>query len=177
MVYPGLKETEKAAASERRRISDGKDAKLYVRGAGVTSAMSLKFSHCCNPVPGDRIVGIVEPKNVLAVHVIDCPTLAQYEDQEELWRDLHWTADAERNTVSQTRLHATITDAPGVLGQACTIIGEAGGNIVAVDMRLRHSDFFDVAFDIEVRDARHLTHIAAALRACPSVETVERAAA
>ena len=44
-----------------------------------------------------------------------------------------------------------------------------------VDMRLRHSDFFDVDFGIEVRDARHLTHIAAALRACPSVETVDRA--
>jgi GTP pyrophosphokinase/guanosine-3',5'-bis(diphosphate) 3'-pyrophosphohydrolase len=63
-----------------------------------------------------------------------------------------------------------------VLGQACTIIGEAGGNIVGVNMRHRHSDFFDVDFDIEVTDARHLTHIAAALRSSPSIETVERAA-
>ncbi|HWA62269.1 MAG TPA: ACT domain-containing protein, partial [Caulobacteraceae bacterium] len=97
-----------------------------------------------------------------------------FEDQEERWRDLHWTPEAERDTLSLARLNATITDAPGVLGQACTIIGEAGGNIVGVDMRLRHSDFFDVTFDIEVRDVRHLTHIAAALRACPSVETVDR---
>jgi guanosine-3',5'-bis(diphosphate) 3'-pyrophosphohydrolase len=176
VVFPGLKDTEKAAASARRKIEDGKGAKMYVRGAGVTAAMTLKFSPCCNPVPGDRIVGIVRPANVLAVHTIDCAELAQFEDQEELWRDLHWTPEAERDTISHTRLHATITDAPGVLGQACTIIGEAGGNIVGVDMRLRHSDFFDVVFDLEVRDVRHLTHIAAALRACPSIETVERAA-
>ena len=52
-----------------------------------------------------------------------------------------------------------------------------GGNIIGVNMRHRHSDFFDVDFDIEVKDARHLTHIAAALRACPSIETVERAKA
>ena len=175
-VFPGLKDTEKAAASERHRIEDGKAAKIYVRGAGMTAAMSLRFSRCCCPVPGDRIVGIVEPDNVLAVHVIDCSELADVEDQDERWRDLHWTQEAERNTLSLTRLNATITDAPGVLGQACTIIGEAGGNITAVDMRLRHSDFFDVAFDIEVRDVRHLTHIAAALRACPSVETVDRKA-
>ncbi len=174
VVFPGLKETERAAASERRRIEDGKSAKVYVRGAGLTAAMSLKFSTCCNPVPGDRIVGIVEPNHVLAVHVIDCAELAEFEDQEERWRDLHWTPEAERDTLSLARLNATITDAPGVLGQACTIIGEAGGNIVGVDMRLRHSDFFDVTFDIEVRDVRHLTHIAAALRACPSVETVDR---
>jgi len=72
-------------------------------------------------------------------------------------------------------LRATILDAPGVLGQACAIIGEAGGNIVGLSMHHRHSSFFDADIDIEVKDARHLTHIAAALRACPSVETVERA--
>ena len=69
---------------------------------------------------------------------------------------------------------ATIKNAPGVLGQACTIIGEAGANILNLKMSHRQSDFFDVDFDVEVVDARHLTHIAAALRACPSVETVDR---
>ena len=126
-------------------------------------------------MPGDRIVGIVQPDRSLAVHTIDCRQLAAFEDQEDLWRDLRWTAEAERNTFSESRLKATIRDAPGVLGQACTIIGEAGGNITGVNMRHRHSDFFDVDFDVEAKDARHLTHIAAALRACPSVETVERA--
>jgi GTP pyrophosphokinase/guanosine-3',5'-bis(diphosphate) 3'-pyrophosphohydrolase len=42
-------------------------------------------------------------------------------------------------------------------------------------MRHRHTDFFDVDFDLEIKDVRHLTHTAAALRACRSVETVERA--
>jgi GTP pyrophosphokinase/guanosine-3',5'-bis(diphosphate) 3'-pyrophosphohydrolase len=174
-VFPGLKETEKEAASARRRIEDGKAARFYVRGAGLAPGVSLRFSPCCNPMPGDRIVGIVGEGDDLAVHTIDCAQLAQYEDHEELWRDLQWTAEAERNTLSAARLHATIRDAPGVLGQTCTVIGEAGGNIVGVNMRHRHSDFFDVDFDVEVKDARHLTHIAAALRACPSVETVERA--
>jgi GTP pyrophosphokinase/guanosine-3',5'-bis(diphosphate) 3'-pyrophosphohydrolase len=41
-------------------------------------------------------------------------------------------------------------------------------------MHHRQSDFFGVDLDIEVNDARHLTHIAAALRANPSVEDVER---
>ncbi len=62
-----------------------------------------------------------------------------------------------------------------MLGRACTIIGDAGGNIVNLNMHHRQGDFFDVDIDLEVVDARHLTHIAAALRACPSVETVDRA--
>ena len=174
-VYPGLKAEERAAAAARRRIEDGKTAaRLFVRGGGLTPGVSLHFAACCSPVPGDRIVGIVQPDEGLAVHVIDCPRLAEYEDREELWRDLHWTPEAENATISRARLTATIRNAPGVLGQACTLIGEAGGNIVNLRMHHRQADFFDADFDIDVKDARHLTHIAAALRACPSVEEVDR---
>jgi len=172
-VFPGLKESERAAAAARTRIDDGK-ARLYVRGSGLTPGVSLHFADCCSPVPGDRIVGILAPPDGLNIHTIDCPRLAEYEDQEELWRDLHWTPAAESGTVSRARLTATVKNAPGVLGQACTLIGEAGGNIVNLKMHHRQSDFFDVDFDIDVVDVRHLTHIAAALRACPAVETVDR---
>jgi GTP pyrophosphokinase/guanosine-3',5'-bis(diphosphate) 3'-pyrophosphohydrolase len=174
-VFPGLKETEKAAASARRRIEDGKGARLYVRGGGLTPGVTLHFCDQCDPVPGDRIVGILRDDGQgLAVHAIDCAQLAEFEDRDDLWRDLQWTPEAERNTISQARLRATVRNAPGVLGQTCTIIGEAGGNIVGLRMHLRPSGFFDVDIDMDVRDARHLTNIAAALRACPAVETVER---
>ena len=176
VVFPGLAETEKAAAIARDRIDDSV-APLYLRGSGVEAGAKLHFARCCNPVPGDRIVGITQDDHSITVHAIDCANLAEFEAEESRWRDLHWTLDAERNTTSETHLNATIRDAPGVLGQACTIIGEAGGNIVGVNMRHRHSNFFDVDFAVEVKDARHLTHIAAALRACPSIETVERARA
>jgi GTP pyrophosphokinase/guanosine-3',5'-bis(diphosphate) 3'-pyrophosphohydrolase len=176
VIFPGLKESDRAAATATRRIEGGKSARLYVRGGGLTPGISLHFGTCCTPVPGDRIVGIVEPDSGgLTVHAIDCAKLAEYEDREELWRDLQWTPEAERNTVTLSRLTATIRNAPGVLGQACTVIGEAGGNIVNLRMHRRQADFFDVDFDVEVKDARHLTNIAAALRANPSIETVERA--
>jgi GTP pyrophosphokinase/guanosine-3',5'-bis(diphosphate) 3'-pyrophosphohydrolase len=174
-VFPGLKAAEREAASARRRIEDGKAAKLYVRGGGLTPGVALHFGGCCSPVPGDRIVGILEADSAgLTVHTIDCERLEEYEDREELWRDLQWTPEAERNSIARARLTATIRNAPGVLGQACTIIGEAGGNIVGLRMHHRQSDFFDVDIDVDVNDARHLTHISAALRANPSVETVDR---
>jgi len=175
-VFPGLKVTEREAASARRRIEEGKGARLYVRGGGLTPGISIHCGECCSPVPGDRIVGILEGDGRgVTVHTIDCERLAEFEDREELWRDLQWTPEAERNAIARARLTATIRNAPGVLGQACTIIGESGGNIVGLRMHHRQQDFFDVDFDLEVTDARHLTHIAAALRANPSVETVDRA--
>jgi GTP pyrophosphokinase/guanosine-3',5'-bis(diphosphate) 3'-pyrophosphohydrolase len=62
-----------------------------------------------------------------------------------------------------------------VLGEACVAIGEAGGNIFNLRMHHRQDDYFDVDFDVDVRDARHATNIVAALRANPMIETVERA--
>ncbi|WP_397415317.1 RelA/SpoT family protein [Phenylobacterium sp.] len=174
-IFPGLKAAEREAATARRPIQDGRSARLYVRGGGLTAGVSLHFAPCCSPVPGDRIVGILDGEGGgLKVHTIDCEGLAAFEDREELWRDLQWTPEAERNATAHARLTATIRNAPGVLGQVCTTIGEAGGNIVGLRMHHRQSDFFGVDLDIEVNDARHLTHIAAALRANPSVEDVER---
>ena len=175
IAFPGLKAAEREAATAQRRIEDGRGARLYVRGGGLASGAAIRFGHCCSPLPGDRIVGILEDDGRdLTVHTIDCGQLAEYEDREELWRDLQWTPEAERNAIARARLRATIRNAPGVLGQACTVIGEAGGNIMNLQMHYRQADYFDVDFDIEVTDARHLTHIAAALRANPSVETVDR---
>jgi GTP pyrophosphokinase/guanosine-3',5'-bis(diphosphate) 3'-pyrophosphohydrolase len=189
-VFPGLKLSEREAAAARARIENGRGgAGLYVSGSGLTPGVSLHFAECCSPVPGDRIVGILQTGEEadddttearsrdgggLTVHTIDCPRLAEFEDQDDLWRDLSWTPQAETSTISRGRLKATIKNAVGVLGQACTLIGEAGGDIANLRMHHRRSDFLDVDFDLDVRDARHLTHIAAALRACPAVEEVER---
>ena len=174
-VFPGLKADEKAAAARRQKIEDGPSAGSFVQGPDLKPGVKLHFSDCCSPVPGDRIVGISGDDGVVAVHAIDCSVLAQFEESEDLWRDIHWTAQAEQGTLSTAKLQVTIRDAPGVLGQVCTLIGEAGGNIISLNMHHRQSEFFDVDVDVEVRDARHLTLIAAALRACPPVETVERA--
>ena len=175
VAFPGLKDVDRVAATARRRIGGGRGARLFVRGGGLGSSVSLRFGECCNPIPGDRIVGIAEGDGrEVVVHTIDCSQLAAHEGHDDVWRDLHWTPEAEANTVSTARVRATIRNTPGVLGQACTIIGEAGGNIVGLIMQRGEAEFFDVDIDIDVRDVRHLTNIAAALRACPPIETVER---
>ena len=74
----------------------------------------------------------------------------------------------------------TGSDRGGALGtmvreRAGAVIGEAGGNIMNLRMHHRQSGYFDVDFDLDVRDARHLTHVAAGLRACPEVDVVDRA--
>lgn len=171
-LFPALKGTLMAGA-DRKKIGDAQ-ARLFVRGGGLTPGVSIHFGACCTPVPGDRIVGILEPEKGLTVHVIDCQKLADFADDDSVWQDLQWTPQAEQGVVGVARLRATIQNAPGVLGQVATVIGEAGGNILNLRMAHRQSDFFDMDLDVEVADAKHATSIIAALRANPSVDTVER---
>ena len=62
-------------------------------------------------------------------------------------------------------------------GIVTTLIGRNNGNISNLKFTSRSSDFFDMQIDVEVRDNRHLTNIIAALRASPSISSVERARA
>ncbi len=171
-LFPGLKGRLKAGP-DRKRIG-GDQGRLFVRGGGLTPGISIHFAHCCSPVPGDRIVGIMEPESGLNVHTIDCQRLADFADDDSVWQDLQWTPQAEQGAVAAARIRATIKNAPGVLGQVATTIGEAGGNILNLVMSHRQQDFFDVDIDLEVEDAKHATSIMAALRTNPSVDTVER---
>ena len=171
-LFPALKGRMKAGPDRRRIVDD--QARLFVRGGGLTPGVSVHFGQCCSPVPGDRIVGILGPDVGLTVHTIDCQKLADFTDDDSVWQDLQWTAHAEQGAVAAARLHATIKNAPGVLGEVATLIGEAGGNILNLVMSHRQQDFFDVNIDVEVEDAKHATTIMAALRANPSVDTVER---
>ena len=176
-VYPGHREMRKAKPGDRELIQDEKGG-LYVAGRGLTPGVSLHFASCCSPIPGDRIVGVMRPEKGIEVHVIDCQVLAGFEDEDgegEGWIDLRWTPEALSDAVSIGRVNATVRNEPGALAEIAGAVGEARGNIANIRTLTRSKDFFDMSFDIEVFDARHLSNIVAALKTCERVISVERA--
>ncbi len=176
-VFPGMKEMRGKLPQDRERIED-EQGRLYVHGRGLTQGIGLHFASCCSPMPGDRIVGVLEPGKGVNVHVIDCEVLAAHEDEESLenWIDLKWTPETD-NAVSVGRIHATVRNEPGVLAEMAGIVGEAGGNISDVKTLERTTDFFTMYFDVEVFDAKHLLNIIAALKTSDRVVAAERARA
>lgn len=175
-VYPGHREARGRRPQDRERIADAAGG-LYVHGRGLTPGVSLHFASCCSPMPGDRIVGVMRPARGVVVHVIDCERLAKFEDEDDLenWIDLKWTPEAANNAVSIGRIHATVRNEPGVLAEIAGAVGEARGNITDVQTLDRTKDFFIMAFDVEVFDARHLSNIISALKTSDRVVSVERA--
>ncbi len=177
-VFPNLKLPLMLPVDSLARIRDGEGGAAFVRGSVLGDHHRLVFSTCCHPVPGDRIIGIVvnheEGGGDVHVHSIECETLEAEDTNTDAWIDLHWTLNAEKNTLSVARIRVNMQNKPGVLGQACTLIGDAKGNIISINIAPDQLDFLDVEFDIEVVDARHITNIAASLKTSPLIESVDR---
>jgi len=173
-VYPGRKDSGRARA--RRWFIREEKARLFVRGRqkDLTPGVTLHFARCCTPLPGDRIVGILKPEIGVEVHTIDCDALADFEDDKDIWVDLDWTPRADEAT-AVGRVLLTVAHEPGVLAEIAQIVGENNGNITHVQTLNRSTEFFEMRLDIEVLDAKHLSHIIAALRASRSVVKAKRA--
>jgi GTP pyrophosphokinase/guanosine-3',5'-bis(diphosphate) 3'-pyrophosphohydrolase len=172
-AFPGLE--DKVRKDEGRRPMEREKAKLYVKGGDLTPGVALHFAECCSPIPGDRIIGVQIPGKGVEVHTIDCETLGALEDDNDAtWVDLAWTPTALHKTLAAGRIIATVENKRGVLAELCGIIAENEGDILNLRLAKRTVDFFDMIFDIEVADARHLTNILAAMRTSKAVKEVER---
>jgi len=68
-----------------------------------------------------------------------------------------------------------VANEPGSLGSLSTVIGKNDGNITNLKITNRSQDYFEMLMDIDVKDAKHLTNIIAALRATPVINSVDRA--
>ncbi len=180
-VFPGEKQEEKDRTEStsdkvvpltRVRRGPEKD-RSGVPIRGLIPGMAVHFAGCCHPLPGDRIVGIVATGKGVTIHTIDCETLEQFAATPERWLDVAWDANDETHHVG--RISTIVANEPGSLSDLTTVIAKNRGNIHNLKITNRTSDYFEFLVDIEVKDVKHLTNIIAALRATPTVNSVERA--
>jgi GTP pyrophosphokinase len=140
---------------------------------GLPPGAQTRRAQCCQPVPGERIVGITYPGKGPLVHAIDCPALAAFDDQPERWIDLHWT-DGRHAPVHNVTIDVTISNQHGVLGRICTLIGEQNANISDLHFIDRKPDFFRLLIDVDVRNAEHLHAVMMAVDLDSDVASLQR---
>ena len=157
----------------RRRKEKGKEQPISIRG--LIPGMAVHYAGCCTPVPGDRIVGILTPGKGATVHTIDCESLESFASAPERWLDLAWDEVGAVADSHLVRINVVIENKPDSLGNVCMAIGQNEGNISNLRFTNRAPDFYEMMVDVDVHDLKQLTHIMAALRAVPAVNSVERA--
>ena len=141
--------------------------------AGLTADQSFRRAPCCQPLPGERIVGITYRGQGVLVHAIDCPALEEFEEQPNRWVDLHWHS-GRHAAVNTVCLDVAISNDAGVLGRICTLIGEQKANISDLRFTERKPDFYRLIIDVDLRDVEHLHKVMTALEAETDVAQVAR---
>ncbi|MGI1664073.1 RelA/SpoT family protein [Palleronia sp. KMU-117] len=140
---------------------------------GLEPGQTFSRANCCQPLPGERIVGITYRGRGVMIHTIDCRALQEFEDQPKRWVDLHWHS-GNHPAVHAVSLDLTIANDAGVLGRICTLIGEQRANISNLQFLDRKPDFYRLIVDVDLRDVEHLHSVMLALEADSDVASISR---
>ena len=176
-VYPDYKE-ERATIQRRDRVyrHDGEtaDAGHHMPIRGLIGDLPIRFAPNGGAVPGDRIVGILEPGEGITVYPIQSPALAQFENDIDKWVDLRWDIDPDDPVRFPAQIALVSINEPGSLAQIAHVIADNDGNIDNIKMVRRGADSHDIIIDLEVWDVKHLNRIIGLLKAKPFVSSVVR---
>jgi RelA/SpoT family (p)ppGpp synthetase len=126
-------------------------------------------------VPGDRLVGILEPNAPLTVYPIHSDALIEKHDGDVAWVDVRWDVAATEDKLYATVISMESVNRPGSLAQISAAIASCEANINNLVMRMISPDFHQMIFEIEVRDLAQLTDVLATLKRSPGLSAVQRA--
>lgn len=167
-----------AAVVARRLLSRGEpgphDAPLpgsvIIHGS---EGMAVQFAHCCRPIPGDPIIGLISKGQGMVIHTHDCPVVAKARHDPERVLDVAW--DTETRKLFDVSIKTVVANQRGVLARVAAEIAEAGSNIqnVAVDPE-DDSSYTNMFFTLQVSNRLHLAGIMRRLRRIPEVVRLTR---
>ncbi|MEN2765883.1 RelA/SpoT family protein [Ornithinibacillus xuwenensis] len=156
--------------------TDYKETKKYKKDSGVivegVDNLLVRLSKCCNPVPGDDIVGYITKGRGVSVHREDCPNV-QTEEAKERHLHVEWEADQ-----AQKQYHVDLEisgyDRRGLLNEVLQAVNETKTNITHVNGRSDRNKMAIIHITILIQNTNHLRKIVERIKQIKDVYTVTR---
>ncbi len=168
---PGEEEGEaepEDETAEKAGRADGAGGHVLVEGV---RDMVVRFGRCCNPVPGDDIVGYLSRGRGVSIHRKGCPNVASLAGESARMVKARWAGEKGRYSAG---LMVEGEDRIGFLADVTGVFAREGANIVSAEVRTKGVG--RDSFVVEVTDAAHLARLIAALKAVPGMKRVTRSA-
>ena len=150
-----------------KRVKAGGEG-LKVQGIGN---LMVSYAKCCQPVPGDDVVGYITRGRGVSIHRKDCSNLVKLDPEPDRLMDIDWQ-EAE-NQDFMVRIQVVGADRKGVLADLTSVITEKETNIHSAETRTREFEF-TASFVIQVKNLDHLNTIIQSLKRIEGVRTVMR---
>jgi len=164
---PGTPADLKEEVSDRRKLADLK--KVVIKG--VEDVM-IRFSKCCNPVPGDEIIGFISRGKGLAIHTRSCPNMPSLDCNPDRLIGVQWART--QKGYHRVVLSVTCEDRPGVLAAISSIISGMGVNIVRIDTDSSDEAHAVINLTVKIRNLSQLQKVMVNVRKAKGVLSIER---
>jgi guanosine-3',5'-bis(diphosphate) 3'-pyrophosphohydrolase len=172
MLFQLPTRARKAKDKDKDKIGpEAKEGAVPIRG--VSGDLPVRFAEE-GAVPGDRIVGILQPGSGITIFPIQSPSLQAFDDQPERWIDVRWDIDENSKERFPARIAVTAINAPGSLAEIAQVVAVNDANIHTLSMIRTAPDFTEMLVDIEVWDLKHLNRLLAQLKANSCVSDARR---
>ncbi len=136
--------------------SKTKEGQLTLTQDGIDTVL-VNRAKCCDPIPGDDVVGYVTRGRGIMIHRRICPNAMRYQSTEpERLMPLRWPSD---NRIYSVVLQIVTMNRQGLLMDISTIFGESGVNVSAARIRTLPNQTAEIDITIEVRDTDHLSNV------------------
>ncbi|NDK37978.1 bifunctional (p)ppGpp synthetase/guanosine-3',5'-bis(diphosphate) 3'-pyrophosphohydrolase [Pseudoxanthomonas gei] len=143
--------------------------KILING---TERGVVSFANCCQPIPGDDIMGYHTAGKGIVVHRLDCPNVAEFRKSPERWIPIGWDTNVSGDY--DASLLIDTENRPGVLAQVAAAVAQSQSNIDRVEYLERDINAALLRFSIQVRDRNHLAEVMRRLRRLGVVNGVRR---
>ena len=140
---------------------------ISVRGV---DDMMVRIAHCCNPVPGDSIVGFISRGRGVIVHTATCPNIQEMEPDRLV--SVQW--DGHETQPFPVRIHIMARNQKGSLADIAIVLRDEDVNIDGCLLQALVDGRSEMEMVVQVRDVAHLYHVIDRLRHLPSVMEVLR---
>ena len=151
------------------RVNRKKKLKTGVLVKGVDDIL-IKFGKCCQPVPGDNIVGYITRGYGVTIHRANCINALEMNPERQI--EVDWNQEATE--MYPVKIRIVSYDRRGLLADLVGNISKCGANILHASSDTRDSKIVDSFFTIGVEDISHLEKILSAVRKVKLVQDVKR---
>ncbi|MBQ7668688.1 MAG: bifunctional (p)ppGpp synthetase/guanosine-3',5'-bis(diphosphate) 3'-pyrophosphohydrolase [Clostridia bacterium] len=132
----------------------------------------VRLSKCCNPLPGDEIVGYITRGRGVSVHRSDCPNINDFVDNTNRLIEVEWYKADKTDYTANIEILAN--DRVGLVGDITLAASEAKAKINAIMARVAQDRVVIVNVEVKLQDVDHLTKVLKAFRKVDSVFEVRR---
>ncbi len=165
-----IPESEKPAGKIKTIISTfkkGRDNAIKIKGI---DGLVIRYAKCCNPIPGDKIIGFITRGRGLTIHVEDCPNVHTYDEQRKV--EVSWQLN--KDYTFPVRLKVVGSDRKGLLSDISSVIASNKVNIISAQAMTYPDKSAAGMYEVEIEHMSQLQKVIKSIQKIKGVRSVER---